>query len=292
MTLDPIARIRRFNRAVTTEVGALDASFLGRGRPLGTARVLCAIGLDGAEVGTLREAMGLDSGLLSRLLRGLEEEGLVVTEPDPDDRRRRIARPTAKGAEEIDAYDHLSNDRAASLLSRQSRNAEVLLAAMDLVATALTRHRIEIIETDPRDPRAVTCLSAYCAELNQRFSGGFDVNLSRDPDASSMRRPVGTFLVALSDALPVGCVGLKGTDGGYAEIKRLWISPSARGLKLATRMMDRAADIARELGIGLLKLDSNSALPEAAALYRATGWTEIPRFNDDPYPDLFFEKRL
>ena len=292
MTLDPIARIRRFNRAVTTEVGALDASFLGRGRPLGAARVLCAIGLDGAEVGTLREAMGLDSGLLSRLLRGLEEEGLVVTEPDPDDRRRRIARPTAKGVEEIDAYDHLSNDRAASLLSLQSRNAEALLAAMDLVATALTRDRIEIIETDSRDPRAVTCLSAYCAELNQRFSGGFDVNLSRDPDASSMRRPVGTFLVALSDALPVGCVGLKGTDGGYAEIKRLWISPSARGLKLATRMMDRAADIARELGIGLLKLDSNSALPEAAALYRATGWTEIPRFNDDPYPDLFFEKRL
>ena len=48
----------------------------------------------------------------------------------------------------------------------------------------------------------------------------------------------------------------------------------------------------RGLGIELLRLDTNSALPEAGQLYRSTGWSEIPRFNDDPYPDLFFEKRL
>ena len=38
--LTPEARFRRFARAVTTEVGALDTSFLGRGRPLGAARVV------------------------------------------------------------------------------------------------------------------------------------------------------------------------------------------------------------------------------------------------------------
>ena len=42
----------------------------------------------------------------------------------------------------------------------------------------------------------------------------------------------------------------------------------------------------------LLRLDTNSALPEAVAMYRKAGWTEIPRFNDDPYPDVFFEKGL
>jgi hypothetical protein len=51
-----------------------------------------------------------------------------------------------------------------------------------------------------------------------------------------------------------------------------------------------AAELAR--GIALLRLDTNSALAEAGQLYRRTGWTEIPRFNDDPYPDLFFEKHL
>jgi hypothetical protein len=56
--------------------------------------------------------------------------------------------------------------------------------------------------------------------------------------------------------------------------------------------MDAAENAARDLSIQLLRLDTNSALPEARQLYRSTGWIEIERFNDDPYPDLFFEKRL
>ncbi|HEX4148677.1 MAG TPA: hypothetical protein VHY20_06805, partial [Pirellulales bacterium] len=66
--LDPIARLRRFNRAVTSALGALDISFLGRGRPLGAARVLNAIGQGQREVSAIRDYLGLDSGLMSRLL--------------------------------------------------------------------------------------------------------------------------------------------------------------------------------------------------------------------------------
>jgi hypothetical protein len=67
--LDPVSRLRRFNRAVTSEVGALDTSFLGRGRPLGAARVLNAIGHGRIDVAELRDYLGLDSGLMSRKLR-------------------------------------------------------------------------------------------------------------------------------------------------------------------------------------------------------------------------------
>jgi hypothetical protein len=56
--------------------------------------------------------------------------------------------------------------------------------------------------------------------------------------------------------------------------------------------MEAAETVARELSITILRLDTNRALPEALQLYRSTGWNEIDRFNDDPYPDAFFEKRL
>jgi DNA-binding MarR family transcriptional regulator len=291
MLADPVSRVRRFNRAVTIEVGALDTSFLGRGRPLGAARVLNAIGAGRTDVGEIRESLQLDSGLMSRLLRGLEEEGLVVTEPHAEDARRRTARLTARGRREFEAYEKLSDERAAALLARHPR-AEELLAAMDLVASALGRERIAIEETDPRGEAARHCLTEYYGELARRFEQGFDVSLSRDPQARDMVRPRGAFLVALSDGLPLGCVGLKGTGGEMAEVKRLWVAPGARGLGLARRLMTRVEDTARELGIRVLRLDTNRALPEAAQLYRKSGWTEIPRFNDDPYPDTFFEKRL
>ena len=56
--------------------------------------------------------------------------------------------------------------------------------------------------------------------------------------------------------------------------------------------MDAAEKAARDLSIKTLRLDTNRALPDALQLYRNTGWSEIARFNDDPYPDLFFEKHL
>ncbi len=94
------------------------------------------------------------------------------------------------------------------------------------------------------------------------------------------------------DQNPVGCVGIKGQGGPVAEIKRLWVGPSARGLGLARRLMSAAEEAARALSISTLRLDTNSTLSEAVSLYRNSGWHEIERYNDDPYPDVFFEKNL
>lgn len=291
MVLDPIARLRRFNRIVTTALGALDESFLGRGRPLGAARVLNAIGRGHGEVSDIRTELGLDSGLASRLLRGLESEGLIAIDAHPEDGRRRVARLTEKGRAEYAAYEALSNAQAQAVLDR-SADQTALLDAVDRVALAFGADKIEIAAVDPEAAAAQACLAAYYAELARRFETGFDVARSRDPEAAAMRPPRGAFLIACSDALPIGCVALKGSGGAEAEIKRLWVAPEARGLGLARRLMAGAEAAARDLGLAVLRLDTNSALPEAEALYRSSGWREIPRFNDDPYPDLFFEKRL
>src|SRR5215470_14028334 len=134
--LDAVSRVRRFNRAVTSEVGALDTSFLGRGRPLGAARVLNAIGHGRSDVAEIRDYLGLDSGLMSRLLRSLEEEELIETAPHPEDARRRVVRLTRPGRREFKAYETLSNSRAEALLARHAR-PDALLAAMDMIGSAL-----------------------------------------------------------------------------------------------------------------------------------------------------------
>src|SRR6185312_13652745 len=124
--LDAVSRVRRFNRAVTSEVGALDSSFLGRGRPLGAARVLNAIGQGRSDVAEIRDYLGLDSGLMSRLLRGLEEEGLIETTAHGDDARRRVARLTKRGRREFDAYEKLSDAQAKAMIARHPRRDDLL----------------------------------------------------------------------------------------------------------------------------------------------------------------------
>ena len=51
--------------------------------------MLNVVGRGALDVAEVRAALGLDSGLMSRLLRGLEEEGLIETLSHPEDARRR-----------------------------------------------------------------------------------------------------------------------------------------------------------------------------------------------------------
>src|SRR3954453_16059593 len=100
MTDAKVEQVRRFNRVVTQRVGALSDHFLGRGRPLGEARLLWEIGPQGGEVRQLRSRLGLDSGYLSRLLRGLEADGLADVGPSAGDGRVKVARLTRAGLRE------------------------------------------------------------------------------------------------------------------------------------------------------------------------------------------------
>lgn len=292
MEHDPVARIRRFNRIVTLTVGALDSSFLGRGRPLGVARVLALVTVQGTSVADIRTALKLDSGLLSRILRGLQGDGLVAVDPDPADRRHRIARLTAAGQAEQGAYDRLNELLAAGMLDRLSHDTAALLLALDRIAHALNRDRITFTVADPEGQQARDCLQAYFDLLLTRIPGVTQAHVPLpDPDASSYRAPDGAFLLAWSEGLAVGCVSLKRVDDHKGEVKRLWIEPAARGLGLARRMMLAVEDTARDLGMTCLQLDTNENLPEAIALYRATGWTGVAPFTGFPATH-WFEKPL
>jgi DNA-binding MarR family transcriptional regulator/predicted GNAT family acetyltransferase len=290
--LDAIARLRRFNRAVTREVGALDTSFLGRGRPLGMARVLQLVRPEGTDVALIRDRLTLDSGLTSRFLRSLEREGLIATDTDPADRRRRIARLTPKGQAELAAYEAIGHDRAARLIAKAGSRADEVVAAMDLIATLLNRDQLDIREADPDSPEALACWRAYFDELLVRVPAARpEMFTLPDSHADSYRPPQGLCLVAWSDDLPVGCVALRPLDASTAEVKRLWVHASARGQGLARRLMTAIEAEARGMGMTGLKLDTNSALGEAIALYRATGWTDIAPYTGAP-ADVWMEKLL
>jgi len=103
-------QVRRFNRAVTQRIGVLQDAFLARGRPLGQARVLWEIGPDGSDVRNLRSRLDLDSGYLSRLLRALEDDGLITVEVNDADGRLRTARLTAAGLAERAELDRLLDE--------------------------------------------------------------------------------------------------------------------------------------------------------------------------------------
>jgi DNA-binding MarR family transcriptional regulator/ribosomal protein S18 acetylase RimI-like enzyme len=294
MDAEAVAQVRRFNRVVTGRVGALDDHFLSRDRSLGAARLLWEIGTEGCDLRSLRARLGLDSGYLSRLVRSLERDGLVVLEPDESDRRVNTARLTPEGVAEREVLDRRSDELAESLLAPLSGSQrERLVTAMSDVERLLTAGMVQVEARDPADPQAQHCLREYALELDRRFATGFDVRQSRFVEAQDMRPPKGLVLVASMASEPVGCGVLRFHDGEPTEIKRLWIAPSARGLGLGRRLLSELeARAVADGGSPVVRLDTNAALSEAIAMYRSSGYTEVPRFNDERYADHWFEKRI
>lgn len=100
------------------------------------------------------------------------------------------------------------------------------------------------------------------------------------------------FLVAYLHGEAVACGGLKLHGRGAAEIKRMWVAREHRGLGLGRRLLDELQGHAREHGASAVRLETNRALEEAIAMYRADGFREVPAFNDEPYATHWFAKTL
>lgn len=291
-----ISQVRSFNRAVTQRIGALNDDYLQRGRPLGEARFLFEIGANGpggVDMRSLREKLSLDPGYASRLLRALEAQDLVASAPSKSDARVRHVRLTAKGKREYAAYDKSSDAFAEAMLAplTQTQRAK-LVTAMQEVENLLRVGSVVVAIEDAASIDAQYCLTQYFTEIASRFDAGYDPAKGLPAGANLLNPPNGLFLVARLDGAPIGCVGLKRTSKRDAEIKRMWVSPQARGVGLGRRLLDEIECQARVLGIKRLRLDTNSSLTEARALYARCGYREIPDFNGEPYADHWFEKVL
>jgi DNA-binding MarR family transcriptional regulator len=291
MNSDSIQRLRSFNRTVTARVGALDDEYLARGRPLGASRVLWEIGDDGTDVRTLRTRLDLDSGYLSRLLRSLEQEGLIEVETLPTDGRLRVARRTAAGRAEAAELDRLSDRVAWAMLEPlDAQRRQQLIEAAGTVERLLTAGMVEIAVEDAATADARFCIDSYYRELDDRFDAGFDPALSRYGDVAEYAEPSGLLMLARLRGEPIGCGALKFGPGHATEIKRMWIAPDGRGLGVGRRLLTALEDEARRRGARTVRLDSNRNLTEAIALYRSAGYAEIPAFNDERYATHWFEK--
>jgi ribosomal protein S18 acetylase RimI-like enzyme len=129
-------------------------------------------------------------------------------------------------------------------------------------------------------------------ELDIRFESGFVIGDALDEAAVLYNEPTGRFLLASLEGEIVGCGAVVFLDADTAEIKRIWVSPTSRGIGLGTRLLDHLEHELRLAGRTSVVLDTNRALTEAIAMYEAAGYRPIARYNDNPYAHHWFTKSL
>ena len=150
---------------------------------------------------------------------------------------------------------------------------------------------IEIRREDPREPD----VKKLIRDLDEMFHRLYPAESNHLVDIATLASPDIHFFVARRQGQALGCGALWHRDPAYGEIKRVYVRPEARGLKLSKLILAALEDDARAHGLTAMKLETGTLQPEALGLFAASGFTRCGPYadypTDDPY-SVFMEKRL
>ena len=150
---------------------------------------------------------------------------------------------------------------------------------------------LRFVRSDPEEPPASELLDEMRAELNDVYETFSRLdNPALLPD--ELRAPNGAYLVGYDGGDAVAGGGLRRLDDGVAEIKRMFVRPSARGRGVARALLEALEQTARELGYDRVRLDTGPKQVHGLALYRSAGYVDVPPYNDNPFACFWGEKRL
>ena len=287
-----IAAIRAFNRFYTRRIGVLQEGLLRSPFTLAESRLLWELAhRDTTTASELARELDLDSGYLSRLLRGIKERGLVRTVRSKDDARHVHLSLTAAGRKAFLPLDRDAQRQVSQLLENVTETQQrSLLQAMHTIEQLLggapadkapfllrmhapgdigwviSRHGALYAEEYGWD----LTFEALVGHIASRFIEQFDAARERCWIAERDGESVGcVFLVQARDAA---------TDAplpGVAQLRMLLVEPAARGLGIGARLVAECERHARHAGYQRIVLWTNSVLVSAREIYRQAGYRQV-----------------
>lgn len=142
-------------------------------------------------------------------------------------------------------------------------------------------NEIEIRAARFDDPEVQKLVSEALADLAARYGGSGD---DTPVAATDFEPPAGQFVVAVAGGELIGCGGWR-AHGDDAELKRMYTTPTARGRRVARRVLAAVEASARAYGRRRLILETGDKQPEAVGLYTSSGYERIDNFGyyrDEP----------
>lgn len=147
--------------------------------------------------------------------------------------------------------------------------------------------QIEIIDACERIEDIKTLFGEYAASLPVDLCyQNYAEELASLP--GKYARPDGRLYLALADGQIAGCAAMRRLDYERAEMKRLYVRDSFRGLKLGRTLAERIILDARETGCRFILLDTLPSMERAQKMYRQLGFVETAPYYDCPIPGTVF----
>ncbi len=272
---------RRFNRFYTKQIGVLHEGLLRSPFSLTEARLLYELAHREKPTATeLGNELGLDSGYLSRILRGFKKRGLIDKQPSEADGRQSLLWLTEQGHEAFATLNARSRDEIGAMLSdlpavEQHRLIEAMHTIEELLGAQPEQKAPYLLRPhQPGDMGWVVhrhgVLYAQEYGYDEQFEAlvaGIVAKFIRHYDPKRER-----CWIAEKDGEIVGSVFLVKQSKTVAKLRLLLVEPKARGLGLGTRLVSECVRFARQVGYKKVALWTQSELHAARHIYEETGF--------------------
>ena len=123
--------------------------------------------------------------------------------------------------------------------------------------------------------------------VNLTFQG-YDEEIKNLPGKYAL--PYGRLYIAYYDNKAAGCIALRKFENDGCEMKRLFVRPEYRHLKIGKKLVDKIIEDARELKYKYMVLDTLSNLHEAVSIYRKSGFQEVEAYYENPLDNVLYFK--
>jgi putative acetyltransferase len=135
-----------------------------------------------------------------------------------------------------------------------------------------------ILATKPDDE-----VRLLVSELNDELGALYPPEQRHGLALDAIFEPHIRFFMVRRDGEAVGCGGVAVFDD-FAEIKRMYVRPRARGQGVADAIMAKLVGVTRDAGLCVLRLETGISSLPARAFYRRAGFRDCPAFA--PYASL------
>ena len=282
MSAARVAAVRRFNRFYTRQIGIIGERLLQSPFSLAEMRVLYEIAnRENVSAVDLAEELRLDAGYLSRILRRFQKGGLVRRETSAEDGRRSLLSLTEKGQRTFATLNARQEEDVAALLTRvpaagQRRLIESMHAIEEVLGAPAEGSKTPYVlrQHQPGDMGWIT--HRHGVLYSQEY--GYDEHFE-----ALVAKIVGEFIenydparercwIAERNGEIAGSVFLVKKSATVAQLRLLYVEPSARGLGIGARLIDECLRFARRARYRKITLWTQSELLAARHLYRKAGF--------------------
>ena len=280
-----IAAVRRFSRFYSRRLGMLQDAFLKTSFSLAEARVLYELAHRDKPTATdVAEALGIDRGYLSRILRGFSERELVRKTSSRADGRQTLLSLTARGRRAFAGINQRSQDDVGAMLAamsapEQARVVAAMGAIEELIGGGRDAARPAYVLRPPRPGEMGWVVGRHAVLYGQEYGWGPQFE---GLCAEIVAQMIGKYdpardrhMIAEIDGEPVGSAFAVKDSDDTARLRLLLVEPKARGLGIGKRLVDECVVFARAAGYRRMTLWTHSVLVAAREIYRKAGFVKI-----------------